>query len=64
MTETRAKKEEEDEAGIKQHRKTKGNELSARYKTKNLFYSIYVVYSKRGKQTYKDKNLNPLLNTD
>ena len=54
MAEARAKNEEEDEAGVKQYRKTKGieyrktkgNELSARYKTKTYFIQ-FMLYTAR-----------------
>ena len=54
MAEARAKNEEEDEAGIKQYRKTKGieyrktkgNELSARYTTKTYFIQ-FMLYTAR-----------------
>ena len=46
MAEAKAKNEEEDEAGIKQYRKPKGNELSARYKTKTYFIQ-FMLYTAR-----------------
>ena len=61
IAEARAKNEEEDEAGINQNRKTKGyretkgikyretkgNELSARYKTKLILFNLCCIQQER-----------------
>ena len=58
MAEARAKnEEEEDKAGVKQYRKTKGNELSARYKTKTYFiqFMLYIAREESKRTHIKSK---------
>ena len=71
MAEARAKNEEEDKVGIKQNRKTKGieyrktngNELSARYKTKTYFTQFMLYTAREESKRIKIKS-EPAFKTD